>query len=318
MGVPLGPGASAGRPDHVDPSSPTGGSSHPLEAFHRSLGQFVVSRHDTLWCGAGRFTLVTFPNNQPVSATKRDIGRLLVNCGRLAAVFCPRVGSGPKVNEYRLRTKDYGLGRLQRQFRRHVLSHGPRFVTRDVTWKEMAEIGVPVHADIAARRGGIGPEHLDPIRWTAACEGADATPGLDAFGCFVDDALAGYVVDWRVGDVRHGVRIERHSGFDALRGSNVLLYEYTRDRIGRADTAEINLGRSWYPPRASLDGFKRHAGYDETGRVLAVVLHPRLETLLGSSFARRCLAGIGAIAGRRAGLRADLDVLNAARLTDIP
>lgn len=318
MFFPLRPRTSTGRPESVDPLSPTSVTGHPLELFHRSLGQFAVARHDTLWYGVGRFSLATFPNNHRVAATRRDIRRLLVDCGRLAAVFCPRVGSGPIVTEYRLRTKDYGPGRLQEQFRRHVRKHGSRFFTRDVTWREMAEACIPVHADLAARRGGTAGEYADPIRWARVCEVAAATPNLSAYGCLIDDALAGYVVDWREGNVRHGVMINRHTRFDHLRSSNVLLYEFTRDRIGRDDTAEINLGRSWYPPKPSLNSFKRHAGYDEQDTVLAVVLHPRLESLLGSAWARRCLAGIGAIAGSWTGLRSDIEILEAARLTDIP
>jgi len=312
------PRGSAGRAGAVDPPLPTGVTCHPLETFHRSLGQFAVTREETLWCGVGRFSLTTFPNNHRVAATKRDIQRLLVDCGRLAAVFCPRVGSGPMVTEYRLRTKHYGIGGLQEQFRKHVRKNGPRFVTRDVTWGEMAEACVALHADLAARRGGAARAYADRDRWARACGVAAATPALSAYGCLVDDVLAGYVVDWREGEVRHGVVINRHTRFDPLRGSNVLLYEFTRDRIGREDTAEINLGRSWYPPKPSLNSFKRHAGYEESQTVLAVVLHPRLETLLGSSWARLCLARIGAIAGRWSGLRSDLEVLEAARVTDIP
>ena len=123
MRVPFPFSAAANRRVVVEDIASTETRPHPLQRFHRSLGTLAITRHDTLWCGAGRYSLITVPNNQRVDATKREIQQLLVDCGKLAAVFCPRTGSGPVVTEYWLHAKDYGLGRLQEQFRKHVRRH---------------------------------------------------------------------------------------------------------------------------------------------------------------------------------------------------
>jgi hypothetical protein len=290
---------------------------HPLEPLLKGLGHDAFTRHDTLWCSAGRFSLITFPNNHRVACTKHDVQRLLVESGRLAAVFCPLAGTGPLVKEYRLTDAHYGLDHLQEQFRRHVRKHAGRFVTRAVAWEEMATAAAGIHADLAARRGIAMPALTDPRRWARVCDTAARIPGLTVDGCFTDGSLAAYVVVWQGPDALHGVLINRDTRFDRLRSANVLVYAFSLDRIGRAETSSINLGRGWYPPKPSLDSFKRHAGYEERETTVAVVLHPRLEKLVRGPWARRCSESLGRILGGRPGLASDLQLLDAARLTDI-
>lgn len=299
---------------------------HPLQLFHQQLGQLAISRHNTLWQAAGRFSIVTFPSNQRVAASKRDIQQLLLDCGRLAAVFCPRTGQGVRVAEYWLEAKDYGLQTLQRQFRRHVREHADRFVSRELSWQEMASGAPVIHADVAERRGQTTAAWTNPQRWADVCRVAGGTEGLTAHGCLIQDQLAGYVVAWRTQGVCHGVLINRSSRFDKLRSGNVLIYTFSREQISRADTAAINLGRSWYPANINLDRFKRHAGYAERDTTLAVVLHPRLEAILRATSLDRALKRLAAISGgrlggrlgRRLGFASDLQLLQAARLTELP
>lgn len=291
---------------------------HPLQRFQRSLGSLAVTRHGALWYAAGRFSLVTLPSNQRVAATKLDIQHLLVDCRKLVAVFCPSTGSGPVVPEYWVRTKDYGLDRLQHQFRAHVRKHAPQFVTRELTWDEMASGVGDLHMDTARRRRVSMPEFTDSRLWARACETAARTPRLMAYGCLVGSSLAGYVIAWREQDTCHGVLINRHSGFDAMRASNMLLYSFSRDQIARADTSAVNLGRSWYPLQPSLNSFKRHAGYEERGATVAVVLHPWVERVLRGSWTHRCLRRISALTGGWLNFESDLQIFEAARRTDIP
>lgn len=291
---------------------------HPVEPFFRGVGHFTVSRHDTLWYSAGRFSLVTFPNNHKVACSKRDVQKLLVDCDRLAAVFCPLSGSGPRVTEYWLRSKDYGLPRLQEQFRKHVRRHAAEFVTRDLSWDEMATTAVAIHANTATRRDDAMPALTDRRRWASVCETAARIPGLAAYGCLANDALAAYVLSWHDQDVCHGVMLNRNSEFDPQRAANVLLYSFSSDQIRRHGTSMINLGRSWYPPKPGLDSFKRHAGYEERETILAVVLHPRIERLLRARLTHRCLELVARLTGGRVNLENDLRLFEAARLTAIP
>jgi hypothetical protein len=305
----------AGQPN---PGARTPSGPHPLESLYRAMGHQVWSRGGILWHSAGRFSLVTFPANQRVSGTRQEIQQLLVETGKLAAVFCPRSGSGPPVSEYWLHRKDYGMQMLQRQFAAHVRQHAPQFVSRELSWAEMSSGTAAIHADIAARRRATLRELTDAARWADVCRTASRITALRAFGCLRNGEISAYVVSWHDGNTCHGVLINRNSAFDCHRVGNVLLHAFSAACITRPDTAAISLGRSWYPPMRSLDSFKRHAGYEEGNVALAVVLHPRYERMLQSRWTGRAAALARALTRGRVDVTGDAQVLEAARLTDIP
>lgn len=305
-------------PGEHEPSARPKDAAHPLEAFYRAMGHRVWSRDGILWHDAGRFSLVTFPSNQRVASTRHEIRRLLVETGKLATMFYPHSGSGPLVSEYVLRRKDYGIGVLQRQFAAHVRRHAHQFVTRELGWDEMASGAAAVHADVAARRRMAMPELTDAGRWSGLCRVASDIAGLRAFGCLRNGEIAAYVMSWHDGNTCHGVLINRNSAFDAQRAANVLVHGFSAACMARPETRAISLGRSWYPPKRSLDSFKRHAGYEQRTVALAVVLHPRFERMLQSRWVGRAAALARAITLGRVNVTGDVEVLEAARVTDIP
>lgn len=289
-----------------------------MATFCRAMGHRAWMRGGILWHEAGRFSLVTFPANQRVSMTRQEIERLLVETGKLAAVFCPSSGTGPVGTEYVLRTKDYGIHLLQRQFATHVRQHAAHFVSRELSWDEMVAGTGAIHADIAARRRAAVPELSDPRRWAQLCRVALGMPALHAFGCLKDGEIAAYAVAWDHEGTCHGVLINRNSAFDGHRVGNVLLHAFSAAFIARPDTSAINLGRSWYPPMRSLDSFKRHAGYEEREVTLAVVLNPRFARPLQSCWIRRGARMCSTLTLGRLDLERDLQVVAAARMTEIP
>ena len=290
---------------------------HPLEAFYRGMGHLAISRHETLWGDAGRFSLVSHPSNRKVAATKRQIQQLLVDSGKWIAIFCPTAGSGPTINEYILSSCDYGLQSLQRQFRNHVRRHGADALCRELTWEEMMHQTGDIHADLAVQWKQTSAHETGQDHWATAWAAARATPGLFAYGCFLKDDLAGYIIAWVEGDTCHGVLLHRNSRFDAQRIGNVLLYNFSAATLAKPGIRKINMGRSWFPVKPSLDSFKRHAGYEECKTTLAVVLHPKLEPFLRSRSTHYSLRLISQISRGRLSFDQDLPVLQAARHTEI-
>lgn len=281
------------------------------------MGRLAISRHGTLWCDAGRFSLVTFPTNQRVAATKRQIQQVLVDTGRWIAVFCPVEGSGVRVGEHVLESADYGLASLQRQFRSHVRHHGPLFQCRELCWEEMSKRNNELQADPGLRANQASPAWHAPDARTDIWAAASVTPGLFAYGCLLNDELAGYIVAWQQDDCCHGMLFHRSRHFDAQRISNILLYNFSAAVLARPGIRRINMGRSWFPQKPGLDQFKRHAGYQEQSTDLAVVLHPKLELILQSRLTHRCLRIAARISGGRFSPENDLYLFQAARQTKI-
>ena len=253
-----------------------------------------------------------------MDATKAEIQRLLVDAGKAVAVFCPASGAGIPVEEYLLDAAGYGMHRLQAQFRQHVRRHAEEFESRELSWSELERLAPDLHGNMVERWNLAPGTWTDREHWAETCAAGASTPGLWVFGCLAAGRLAGYSVAWRNLETCHGVLLHRDSRFDRQRIGNVLLHAFSAAAAGHDGTATINLGRSWYPPRPRLDSFKRHAGYTGNATTLAVVLHPRIEPLLRSSWTHRCLDAVSRLTGGRIDPGGDVALLRAARRTELP
>ena len=111
--------------------------------------------------------------------------------------------------------------------------------------------------------------------------------------------------------------LHRDSKYNYLGAGNSLVYGFTRQMIQRPEINSVSMGRGWFPIVESLDRFRRHAGYvDETLR-LGVVLHPRWEKILGSRITHTVLKKLTVWTGGRLNLKNDLEVLQAAAITQL-
>ena len=290
---------------------------HPLAPFYRALGHKVWSRHGVLWADAGRFSLMSVPCNQKLTPTKKEIQDLLRLSGRMIAVFPTTKSTGVTVTDFWLRDKNYSLDSLQRQFRQHVIKNEETCDVRLISWEELSHIGLNVNRNTMERRGSKVHKCIRPEDWKQICAVASAIKNLDVFGCFYGGDLTSYLVSWVRNDYCQGIMLHRDSKYNHLGAGNSLVYGFTNHMIHRPEINSVSMGRGWFPIVESLDRFRRHAGYfDETIR-LGVVLNPRWEMVLGSRMTHHFLEKLTAWTGGRLNLKNDLEVLQAAAITQL-
>ena len=158
---------------------------------------------------------------------------------------------------------------------------------------------------------------IQPESWKQICAVASTIKGLEVFGCFYKGDLAGYLVSWVYDDICQGMMLHRDSKYNDIGAGNSLVYGFTNEMIHRPEINSVSMGRGWFPIVESLDRFRRHAGYvDETLR-LGVVLNPRWEMVLGSRMTHHFLEKLTAWTGGRLNLKNDLEVLQAAAITQL-
>ena len=308
-------GGSLVTPGFPHKQTPETQPEHVLAEVFRGFGHQVWSRCGTLWIDAGRFSLVTIPCNEPVTACKAEIQQLLQDSGRLIAVFATPTQTGVPSSHFWVRDRAYSLASLQRQFRQHIKHYGHLCHVRTVPWEEIQQSGLKVNQDTMNRRGLNMSLCTTAEGWSKICANAALVPGLEATGCFLDDQLTGFLVSWTHNGVCNGLILHRDSQYQSLGAANILAYQFTHEMINRPDVQSVTMGRGWFPPEETIDRFKRHAGYVEEPLQLAVVLHPRWEKVLGSSFILRILKSLDGLSGRRFNISSDVQVLEAAAVT---
>ncbi len=290
---------------------------HPLAPFYRAFGHNVWSRHGVIWTDAGRFSLITVPCNQKLTLTKKEIQDLLRVSGRMIAVFPTTENTGVTVTNFWVRDKGYSLSFLQRQFRQHVIKNEKTCDVRLISWEELSQIGLNINRNTMERRGLKMHKCIQPENWKHICSVADTIKELEVFGCFYNGELTSYLVSWCFNNICQGIMLHRDSKYNYLGVGNSLVYGFTSQMIHRPEINSISMGRGWFPKFESLNRFKRHAGYvDETLR-LAVVLHPRWETILGSNLTHNVMEQITAWTRGRLNLKDDLELLQAAAMTQL-
>jgi hypothetical protein len=271
-----------------------------------------------LWIDIGRFSLTSIPYAIPVEASRQDIEHLLNRSNRLAAVFPTRHPTGIQSHAFSVRDRDFGLGRLQRQFRQHVRRGATACVVRPLAWQDLRRLGHTCSIETMDRQGNRGGILAGSTGWNHFCAIASQTPGLNAFGCFRGDELLAFVVAWSQGEECEAIVMHRAKRSESVRASHVLVYEFTRSMCRRPGVRCVSMGREWLPPRPSLSQFKRHAGYEAEPIHIGVVLHPSVRSSLEHVATRTILRGLRTLTYGRSAMFDNLELLDAAALTHLP
>jgi hypothetical protein len=290
--------------------------SHPLARFYRAWGYRTWSRLGTLWIDSGRFSVISVPCSCPVATSRTAVEQLLRDTGRLAAQFPTTADTGVQRNSYWVRDPGYGPAALQKQFRQHVSRHRGRCEVRPVDWPELATRGYGVLHDALVRQSRAGD--MTREAWQECCRVATEIPNLTATGCTVDGDLAAFLISWIAERCCYVLMYYRSPRFDDFRPSHKLIADFTRQTIRRADVDAITLGRDLVPLQGAIGDFKRHAGYQPEPISVAAVLDPQWSGVLVHGVTRGALHLLHHLTGRRSGVLANVELLEAAEQTSFP
>jgi hypothetical protein len=287
----------------------------PLGSFFRLLGHAVHERDGACWVEVGRLSLMAVPATDAIAVCPPLVDAVLRDTGRLAATFVSAAGHGVPAVAWWVRDRDYGMASVQRQFRQN-LRRGQGIVTvRPLSWDEFRRHGFAVHCQAAAvRRGSVSPTTV-PEGWSRLCDLLADDTGFEAIGCLVSGSLAGYIVSLTTQGLCEGLLADWAPAFAGVRPAHWLYHRFAAEMIRRPGIRGVTVGRQGIPALATLDAFKRHAGFSPEPIRVAVVLHPRWRAGLEAAPVRGVLRWAAGRLGRRAGPLANVTLLDAAAMT---
>lgn len=258
-----------------------------LAPLLRALGYRVHERPDVDWVDVGAFSLTPIPSIALIDADDATIEDLLRRSGRIAACYVVADRGVPSWAWW-VRDPEYGPASVQRQFRQNLRRGGRRVVVRPLDWDEFRTAGFPVHRDVASGRGVRDSRLPGAEEWEAICRAAESTPGAEATGCLVDGRLAAFILSVTDGGVCEGILADVSPRHADARPAHALYHGFAAAMVRRPGVTGVTIGRQAIPPRASLDAFKRHAGFVAEPIRVAVTLHPHWRWL-ASGAVRACL-----------------------------
>lgn len=286
-----------------------------LADFFRVLGHHVHERDGLCWVEVGRLSLMAVPATEAIRVPMASVAGLLRDTGRLAATFVSGGGHGVPAVSWWVRDPGYGLASVQRQFRQNLRAGQRQVHVCPLDWHDFRSQGFRVHCETVAARGGASPPTITPSGWSLLCDFLAAHRSFEALGCFVEGHLAGYLVSLTIDGLCEGMLADCSPRFAAVRPAHWLYHRFAAEMIRRPGIRGVTVGRQGLPARCSLDAFKRHAGYVGEPIHVAAVLHPRWRTVLEPALTRGLLRRSARLLNHRAGILANVSLLDAAVTT---
>jgi hypothetical protein len=175
--------------------------------------------------------------------------------------------------------KDYDLHSLDSKARNQTRRGLEKCRVERIEFQALAESGLALLVGTYLRQGRDVSASVEK-KWNRLCSAGARTPGLEAWGSFVENRLAAFLIGAYVEDSFYIL----HQGSDsALLGdypNNALLFKVTQTKLADPAVNSINYGLKSLDPTPGLDKFKVQMGFEMIPRREVMVIHPLLRTVL--------------------------------------
>ena len=285
-----------------------------LRQFYRLAG-FRVARTSTAdYLVPGNRIYHGFPIGPMPPPTPDEIAALCHHPGILGVEVINDRALGVPGGLWTQRDRSYGMQSLQRQFRQHVERAETTQTVREIDFDDLHRLGLECNRETLRR------QHRDDLyfstdqRWRQLCDAGRKSPGAGVFATFAGGELTTYMVYFIVGDTCYGLFSKSRNQARNTGANHLLYFVYTHTMIRRPSIVAVTTGLQTMPPLATVDRFKRHAGYTLEPHHTAVFLRPWFRELLQSRLAAAALQVSACLLGETDAIRRVRAVREAARV----
>jgi hypothetical protein len=245
--------------------------------FWKRQGCRTTKGAGTYWYAAHPFVFLSLPYHQPLKPTGVQLLRLFLTAPVLALRYpaeTPRSNSGAGVLV--CDRKDYDLTALHPKARNQTRKGLRECWVQRIQFKDLSLSGHYLNQDTWQRQGRDGGE-VSPEEWQRYCRAAAQTPDMEAWGAFVDDRLAAFVV---CALVDRCYNILYQSSCRDLLGhcpNNALAFTVTNGALEQERVDFVCYGLKSVESTVGLDHFKLGMGFTLRRFDERIVLHPVLD-----------------------------------------
>jgi hypothetical protein len=272
-----------------------------LTNFFSSIGNRVIAGGTHLWYEVGPRTFFPLPFNEPFSMSPADL-KLMWESGALLLRY-PGLESQSGFPGYMfLVTKeDYGLADMNGKSRNQTRRGIENCTVRQISFDYLLHHGQLLISDTLRRQDRVMSVKVGQY-WQKFFTSAAACPALEAYGAFVQDRLAAYLVAMSIGSCIHIHMVFSRSEFLKYYPINALTFVFAQEAIRRPNISCVSYGmRSIKGDRESLNKFKQGMGFTKVLVQERIEVNPRLKFLFDSGIARA-----GAVISKRFSGRSEL------------
>ena len=251
-----------------------------LARFYELQGHRVLRTSFGWWVDLQPFSFLCLPFHRAVAPGPAEIRKAFWGGPALIVRYQKPVGEfGQEGGIFLCYRKDYGLHALDSKARNQTRRGLEKCRVERIDFKVLAQSGLALLVGTYQRQGRNVPAHVER-KWNRLCSAGSQAPGLEAWGSFVGDRLAAFLVGAYVEDSFY---ILQQGSDSALLGdypNNALLFKLTETKLAEPSVHSINYGLKSLDPTPGLDKFKIQMGYEMISRHEVLAIHPILKPLL--------------------------------------
>ena len=255
-----------------------------VEQFKRFLelqGKRVIASESGYWHEAGNRVYLSIPYTRTIDPDPTELADLFRRYRILGLKYSTldRTRGQPGA-VYVVRDKSYDLHSQKRTARACVLKGLGHCTVREIDFDYLLRYGLDLNRDTMARQHRDDSLFSDPACWARLCRAGQQVEGASAWGAFVGEHLAAYMIGFVVDGCYNILHEMSRTDLRDFYPNHVLQYTVIRKTITMPDIRSVSAGLEPIFEIAGLDRFKRYAGYEKLPRNYIVVLHPALRATL--------------------------------------
>lgn len=251
-----------------------------LANFYEFQGHRVLKTSFGCWVNLQPFSFLCLPFHRLVAPRPADLQKAFWLGPALLLRYQAADGEvGRAGGIFLCSKKDYDLNSLDSKARNQTRRGLEKCRVERIEFQALAEAGLLLLVGTYQRQGRNVPSSVE-TKWNRLCSAGAHTPGLEAWGSFIENRLAAFLIGSYVEDSFYIL----HQGSDsALLGdypNNALLFKVTQIKLADPAVNSINYGLKSLDPTPGLNKFKVQMGYEMIPRQEVIVIHPLLRAVL--------------------------------------
>jgi len=219
----------------------------------------------------------SFPIHRQIDPSREEIAELFRNArGALGVRFIGPVEAKGQESSIWVRRNPYDLSTLSSKSRNQTRRGLENCQVRKMPWEELEAITSAAHADTMKRHQLNGWRSLGFGSYLKEC------PAYEAWGAFVGDELAAFMVTLWVEDWVH-ILIQRSvSSYLKFRPNNALVFCVVKELLSRPGVSAISYGLEPLAVLESLEDFKLGMGFVKEPVCQRIIVARWLRPLINS------------------------------------
>jgi hypothetical protein len=260
----------------------------------RRLGQRVIRTPSSYWHSEGLGVYQAFPYHWLIEPSAAELSELFTQHKAVALRYCVSPGRTQGCPSYAIvfEGKGYDLERLGHRTRKNVRRGLRNCSVEPISFQRLVEEAWELRRDALDRQGRR--LNITYESWRKRYLSADGLAGFQAWGAWVQNRLAGYLVTFQMDDCVCIIDQQSHRDFLELNVNNAITFLVSQQAAAQPGVNLLFYGLESLDAPARVSEFKFHMGYEARPVGQRIAFHPYVAPLV-NKFTYRVSQGLSAL-----------------------